>query len=108
MDTVIVAMRATVRPATQKSFCVEISRVRNEALLLTEDPERLAKPLPGRPAYARPLWISGWRGSWQTITIIGFPILAPRTRRSGNGQCASSPIPSVGRATVLRHAPAKG
>lgn len=45
VDRVIVAMRSTERLATQKSFYVEISRARDEAMLLTEDPERLSKTI---------------------------------------------------------------
>lgn len=45
VDRVIVAMRSTERLATQKSFYVEISRARDEAMLLTEDPDRLSKTI---------------------------------------------------------------
>lgn len=45
VDRVIVAMRSTERLATQKSFYVEISRARDEAVLLTEDPDRLSKTI---------------------------------------------------------------
>ncbi|AHD03365.1 hypothetical protein [Leisingera methylohalidivorans] len=38
-------MRSTERLATQKSFYVEISRARDEAMLLTEDPDRLSKAI---------------------------------------------------------------
>ncbi|MCJ8336121.1 MAG: AAA family ATPase [Epibacterium sp.] len=45
VDRVIVAMRSTERLATQKGFYVEISRARDEAVLLTEDPDRLSKTI---------------------------------------------------------------
>ncbi|MFY0312526.1 MobF family relaxase [Leisingera sp. D0M16] len=45
VDRVIVAMRSTERLATRKSFYVEISRARDEAILLTEDPERLSRTI---------------------------------------------------------------
>ena len=45
VDRVIVAMRSTERLATQKSFYVEISRARDEAMLLTEEPDRLTKTI---------------------------------------------------------------
>ena len=38
-------MRSTERLATQKGFYVEISRARDEAVLLTEDPDRLSKTI---------------------------------------------------------------
>ncbi len=43
MDRVIVAMQATERLVSQKSFYVEISRARDEAVLLTNDPDQLSK-----------------------------------------------------------------
>jgi len=45
VDRVIVAMNATERLATQKSFYVEISRARDEAILLTDNPDRLSKTI---------------------------------------------------------------
>ncbi|MEX0303143.1 MAG: C-terminal helicase domain-containing protein, partial [Leisingera sp.] len=45
VDRVIEAMRSTERLATRKSFYVEISRARDEAILLTEDPERLSRTI---------------------------------------------------------------
>lgn len=59
VDRVIVAMRATERLATQKSFYVEISRARDEALLLTEDPDRLAKTI-ARETGIRPTALETW------------------------------------------------
>ncbi|WP_158972292.1 MobF family relaxase [Chachezhania sediminis] len=43
VDRVIVAMNATERLATQKSFYVDISRARHSAVLFTDDVERLAR-----------------------------------------------------------------
>lgn len=45
VDRVIVAMNATERLATQKSFYVEISRARDEAVLLTDNPDQLSRTI---------------------------------------------------------------
>ncbi|MBY6059275.1 MobF family relaxase [Leisingera daeponensis] len=62
VDRVIVAMRSTERLATQKSFYVEISRARDEAMLLTEDPDRLSKTIEnetGNRQTALDAWLDG-------------------------------------------------
>ena len=45
VDRVLVAMQSNERLVTQKSFYVEISRARHEAILLTDDPDRLARTI---------------------------------------------------------------
>ena len=45
VDRVLVAMSSAERLVTQKSFYVEISRARHEAILLTDDPDRLAQTI---------------------------------------------------------------
>ncbi len=48
VDRVIVAMNAQDQLATQKSFYVEISRARDEATLITDNPDALAKNIAER------------------------------------------------------------
>lgn len=62
VDRVIVAMHATERLATQKSFYVEISRARDEATLLTNDPEKLGKTLQ-KETGIRPEALEAWMDS---------------------------------------------
>lgn len=59
VDRVIVAMNSTERLATQKSFYVEISRARDEAVLLTDDPERLSKTIEKQTGI-RPTALDTW------------------------------------------------
>lgn len=42
VDNVVIAMSANERLATQKSFYVAVSRVKDEATLVTDEPDRLA------------------------------------------------------------------
>ncbi|MGR3762428.1 MobF family relaxase (plasmid) [Roseobacteraceae bacterium NS-SX3] len=62
VNRVIVAMRSTEQLVSQKSFYVEISRARDEAVLLTEDPDRLSKQVEketGIRHTALDVWLDG-------------------------------------------------
>ena len=62
VDRVIVAMSATERLVSQKSFYVEISRARDEAVLLTDNPGKLSKRVEeetGKRQTALDTWIEG-------------------------------------------------
>ncbi len=59
VDNVIVAMSSTERLVNQKSFYVDISRARDNATLLTDDPELLAKTVE-RETGIRPEALAAW------------------------------------------------
>ena len=62
VDRVIVAMNASERLVSQKSFYVEISRARDEAVLLTDDPDKLSKRIEketGVRETALDVWVDG-------------------------------------------------
>ncbi|QEP30417.1 MobF family relaxase [Pukyongiella litopenaei] len=62
IDNVIVAMRHSEKLVTQKSFYVEISRARDGAVLLTDDPDKLSRNIErqtGVRQTALDAWIDG-------------------------------------------------
>lgn len=77
VDRVIVAMGASERLATQKSFYVEISRARHEAILLTDDPDRLSRQIEAQTGI-RPTALD----TWMDGRLAGARQRAPEAEKS--------------------------
>ncbi|NKX28707.1 AAA family ATPase [Rhodobacteraceae bacterium R_SAG6] len=93
VDRVIIAMRSTERLATQKAFYVEISRARDEAVLLTDDPEKLSKTIEDQTGIR-----STALDTWMDGRLIGVRDLPPPEDKSKD-QPEKTPEPEKGKET---------